>query len=317
MKGSVRTGTDSAPQAPAHWQEGFLSGHGLGPEYLAVAQLWFDPLVQSLHLHQKSAEPYLLLGFNGAQGSGKSTLADYLVSALEGEYHLPALTLSLDDFYLTRDERLDLADRVHPLLATRGVPGTHDLPLLFEVLDRLADPAAYPVAIPRFDKARDERRPIAAWDRLTTPPGLVILEGWCLGAGPQDEAELARPVNELEEREDPDRRWRNYVNRALAEGFPSLYQRVDQWLMLSAPSFDCVYTWRLEQERKLAARAPQGDAVMDARQVAAFIQYFQRLTEHCLRTLPPRMDHLYQLDRQRRIVSYRRQQPGAESCRAR
>ena len=37
-----------------------------------------------------------------------------------------AVTFSMDDLYLGRAARVDLARRIHPLLATRGVPGTHD-----------------------------------------------------------------------------------------------------------------------------------------------------------------------------------------------
>ena len=34
-----------------------------------------------------------------------------------------------DDFYLTQAQRQDLAQQIHPLLKSRGVPGTHDVPL--------------------------------------------------------------------------------------------------------------------------------------------------------------------------------------------
>ena len=61
-----------------------------------------------------------------------------------------AAAVSLDDFYLTRARRHALARTVHPLLATRGVPGTHDLPLLLDVLLRVR--SGRPVRLPVFDK---------------------------------------------------------------------------------------------------------------------------------------------------------------------
>ncbi|WP_293826963.1 AAA family ATPase [uncultured Brevundimonas sp.] len=72
-----------------------------------------------------------IIGVSGAQGSGKSTLARDLAE------RFGAAVLSLDDVYLTRAERATMARQVHPLFATRGPPGTHDLDLLHRVLDRL------------------------------------------------------------------------------------------------------------------------------------------------------------------------------------
>ncbi|MFC1579232.1 hypothetical protein ACFL3Y_02465 [Pseudomonadota bacterium] len=127
--------------------------------------------------------------------------------------------------------------------------------------------------------------------------------GWCLGARPQAAAELAEAVNALERDEDPDGRWRGYVNAALSRDFPALYERVNYWVMLQAPSFDCVYRWRLEQEHKLAnSTRGHSKGVMTDGEVARFIQFYQRLTEHCLASLPARVDYLYTLDSRRQIT---------------
>ncbi|MDH3992585.1 MAG: hypothetical protein OEV47_06720, partial [Gammaproteobacteria bacterium] len=236
------------------WQTAFLAEHRLPPSYLQHAQFWFDSLAGALALHQKGAGRSVLVAVNGCQGSGKTTLCDYLRAVLEAEYGVQVVSLSLDDFYLTREERQRLAAEVHPLLATRGVPGTHDLGLLNRTLDGLlAPPGSAPVDVPRFDKAVDDRRPPGSWETVIPPVQLVLLEGWCMGARPQPAAQLAEAVNELERGEDPDGRWRAYVNEALQREFLPLYQRVDQWVMLKAPSFACVHRWRLEQEQKLAA----------------------------------------------------------------
>ena len=72
-----------------------------------------------------------ILGIAGSQGSGKSTLAKAVAERFGGA------SLSLDDVYLTKAERAAMAARVHPLFATRGPPGTHDLGLLNRLLDRL------------------------------------------------------------------------------------------------------------------------------------------------------------------------------------
>jgi len=261
-------------------------------------------LASALAAHHNGAARPVLIAVNGCQGSGKSTLADYVSQCLHWQYGLQCAVLSLDDFYLTRAERRALAREVHPLFATRGVPGTHDVALLQHTLKRLlSDSGDGAVAIPRFDKARDDRRPTQHWDRVSLPVDIVVLEGWCLGVDAQCAAELVAPVNALERDEDPQAIWRTHVNTVLAEQFPAIYRLVDSWVMLQAPSFDCVQQWRQEQEDKLRQRLGT-DALactMDRAQLARFVQHYQRLTEICLQTLPERTNHLFQLDAQRRV----------------
>lgn len=293
--------------AEPEWRTAFLQAHGLFADYLVSAQKWFNPMAGVILEHHNGASRPYLVAVNGSQGSGKSTLCDYLRALFSREFGLRCIALSLDDFYLTSARRRQLGETVHPLLQTRGVPGTHDMALLLATLEDLA--AGRATAVPRFDKAEDDRRPREAWEQVSEPVDIVLLEGWCLGAVAQAEGELAEPVNALEAREDVDGRWRKYVNTALATQFPPVYQLLDEWVMLRAPSFDSVYRWRLEQEQKLAARRT-GQGVMDAQQVARFIQFYQRLTGHCLETLPARVNHLYTLDGNRRILSYTRT-PGA------
>ena len=288
---------DSLPQ----WQQTVLTRNQLPVQYLGDAQNWFNPLGDLIAEHQHGASRPWLVAVNGSQGSGKSTLCDYLCAYLQARHQLNCLALSLDDFYLTAPQRRQLAIDVHPLFATRGVPGTHDMGLLARTLDGLLEGRA--TRIPRFDKAVDDRVPEEAWEEADSGIDIVLLEGWCLGASAQSIDELVEPLNELESAEDADGRWRNQVNTVLSEKFSPLYQRVDEWVMLQAPSFDCVYRWRLEQEQKLA-RQRQGEGVMDESQLARFIQHYQRLTEHCLQRLPSRVNHLFRLDEHRQVRNY-------------
>jgi D-glycerate 3-kinase len=294
---------NDAPAALPPWERRWLDDEALPSSYAALAARHFAPLAQRLATRRRQQGHALLVAVNGSQGSGKSTCCGWLVQKLWHAHGLHAVALSLDDFYRTRAEREQLAATVHPLLRTRGVPGTHDIALLRETLDALLAGVAGTVAVPRFDKARDDRRPFAAWDRLQRPLDVILLEGWCLGARPG--ATLEPPINALEAAHDRDGRWRRYVNEALRREFLPLYERVDLWVMLRAPSFDSVLAWRREQERKLAARAGAGAAVMSDEGVAEFIQYFERLTRHCLSSLPRHMDVIYELDHGRHIVSTR------------
>lgn len=289
------------------WQSALLKRHQLDIQYLERALQWFAPLARTLAEHQNGANRPVLVALNGCQGSGKTTISDYVCTALGEEYGLHAVALSLDDFYLSHAERQALAISVHPLLATRGVPGTHDMSLLLHTLEQLLDAhRREPVIIPRFDKATDDRRPAANWDRIATPVQLVLLEGWCLGAEPQPIDVLSQPLNALERDEDPSAVWREYSNEKLRLEFQSLYAHVDQWIMLCAPSFECVFDWRREQEHKLAASLSPGQAssVMDDNTLRRFIQHYERITRACLADLPHKVNHLFTLDKQRQVTAY-------------
>ena len=250
---------------------------------------------------EASGKRPFVAGICGAQGSGKSWLAAALADRL-ARTGLRVCTLSLDDLYLTRARREELARTVHPLLAVRGVPGTHDVALGLDLLDALGGEG--PVSVPVFDKARDDRAPRALWRTVEAPVDLLLFEGWCVGALPQPEAALAIPVNALEAREDAQGVWRGYANTALATAYQELFARLDTLILLKAPGFDIVARWRMEQEETLrAGMARDGgstDGVMDADAIRRFVSHYERLTRHILHEMPARADLVVALDEQRR-----------------
>ncbi|GEN99879.1 kinase [Novosphingobium sediminis] len=243
----------------------------------------------------------LIVGVSGSQGSGKSTLCRMLEALLASECDLQAATLSLDDLYLTRAERTDLARNVHPLFGTRGVPGTHDVALGLAVLDGVRAGHGG-LVLPRFDKAADDRAPEAAWPRLAAPPDVLLFEGWCVAARPQAEADLIAPINRLEAEEDPAGIWRRHVNTALAGPYRALFNAPDLTIMLQAPCFEAVLGWRQLQEAKLRARTVSG---MSDAEIARFVMHYERLTRHLLADLPPRADVLIPLAPDHAIGSVR------------
>ena len=242
-------------------------------------------------LSRASRRP-LVVGLCGAQGSGKSTLAAALVHHFAG-----AATLSLDDIYLTRAQRQMLAHDIHPLFATRGVPGTHDVALGLDVIAALDD--GRPVRLPRFDKSTDDRASPDTFPLVAATCPLLILEGWCVGARPQRREALASPINPLEEREDPEGRWRTYANEALGGRYQDLFKRVDLLVLLAAPSFETVLAWRLQQEHALRASGARGVGVMDDAAVERFVQHYERLTRHILEEMPGRADMVLRFDAER------------------
>lgn len=241
----------------------------------------------------------LLVGICGSQGSGKSTVCK-TVAARFTAAGLKVATLSLDDLYLPLAARVKLSELVHPLLRTRGVPGTHDTKLGIHTLHDLAH--AKEVKLPRFDKARDDRRPEAEWEAITGPVDLVLFEGWCVGARPQGLEALAQPINALEANEDVDGRWRRYVNDALGGEYQRLFAKIDLLVLLAAPSFDVVLKWRTQQEHELRAQSQGGSGVMTDEQLARFIQHYERLTKHVLIEMPPRADLVIRLSEDRSVL---------------
>ena len=275
----------------------FLSRHRLPAEFRRIAEEYYLPLAKRLP-QMRDGKHQLLLGINGAQGTGKSTLADFLRLATESMFGWNVAVLSIDDFYLTRAERKTLAEEIHPLLETRGVPGTHDTDMLAYYLERLQQLGeSKRIALPRFDKAVDDRADESRWPGVEGPIDLVILEGWCVGTVAQSEAELQRPVNALERDEDPDGAWRRYVNDQLKTKYQAIFARLDALIFIGAPNFDAILRWRLEQEEKLAATSPSNAAgLMNKQQMTRFIQFYERLTRTNLATLPESADFVFRLD---------------------
>ena len=286
----------------------FIKKHKLPDDFKQLVAEFYQPLAQRIYTRFQQDKKPLFVGVNGCQGSGKSTLSAYIAQYLSSTYSLNVVVMSLDDFYLPTTERNKLAADIHPMFVKRGVPGTHNTQLLQQVITQLNDKKSN-FWIPRFNKATDEPYPEAEWQYIDSPTDIVILEGWCWGVPSQDKSQLIDPINELEKQNDGEGVWRNYVNQQLAKYYQPLYQFFDYWIALQAPTFDYVYRWRLEQEQKLAltlestGKTTAQSAVMSAAQTLNFIQYFQRLTEHGMKTLPVFADTTLFLSENRNIHS--------------
>lgn len=264
----------------------------------------YVPLAASLIVKAKQQQAPLVVGINGAQGSGKSTLCKLLETILREGFGLRTAIFSIDDLYCTRAERKDLGKKKHPLLATRGVPGTHDIKLGVELLKQLSiQEPGHQVSIPVFDKALDDRSSEQNWRLFTTPFDIVLFEGWCVGARPQEDAMLASPVNELEAHEDQEGIWRGYVNQRLSGDYAELFTRLDLLIMLQVPEMECVLEWRSLQERKLAMRHKDTgtNKIMNQDELQRFIMHYERLTRHMLEGMPNYADIVLRINREHLI----------------
>lgn len=280
-----------------------IARESLPDSYRETVQVTLMPLVDAIVSRVEQEKRTLLVGIHGAQGTGKSTLTLFLREILGRYRGCPAASFSLDDIYLTRAERRKLAEQVHPLFMTRGVPGTHDIGLGQKVIDRLMSAGPDDLTpIPAFDKSVDDRLPEDRWPVFRGRPRVILVEGWCMGARPQEESRLLAPVNQLEAEEDPEGIWRHYVNRCLTGSYHRFFENFDSLIMLRAPSMDSVLQWRTLQEHKLAqsiGSAPKESdkeegapklRIMSDDEVARFIMHYERVTRACLEEMPARAD---------------------------
>ncbi len=249
----------------------------------------------------KHTNQAVVIGINGAQGSGKSTLAKLLASLLNRQFQKKVLHLSIDDLYLSKMERECLAATVHPLLATRGVPGTHNVELGINILDGIKHNGVSNIPIPEFDKSIDDLVNEDQWRTLSEPVDIVLFEGWCVGVTAQDTSELSRPVNELEATADSAGQWRSYVNAQLAGSYQTLFSRIDYLIMLKVPDMESIFQWRCLQESKLSLSSAGKKSFMSEKEIKRFIMYFERITKHSLETMPARADVLLALDKTHQI----------------
>lgn len=257
-----------------------------------------NALEQVIDIGRSRAGPRIpVIGVAGPQGSGKTTLVMAHADANAGVAHF-----SLDDVYLPRSYRKLIADSVHPLFATRGPPGTHNLMQLSETLDDLQETS--PVSsteLPAFDKVTDNPMPQSRRPVFRGRPSAILVDGWCIGALPQMPEALTAPVNKLETEEDAEAVWRTEVNANLSGGYQDAFARLDAVLYLRAPSFDVIHAWRCQQEEGLLG-GPLTDA--DRARIARFIQHYERITRHMMEG-GRRADVEIQLDEQRNVTEVR------------
>ncbi|MEE3330092.1 MAG: kinase [Myxococcota bacterium] len=244
----------------------------------------------ALLAHRWRESPPRRVGLSGGQGAGKSTLAALIESACS-QVKLRCCVLSLDDFYLRREDRLTLAERVHPTLATRGPPGTHDIPALRTAMESLFEPGE--VKTPIFDKGIDDRSGSRV---LRGPFDLVIVEGWCIGAAPSADSDLESPINALELQLDADGVGRRYVNEQLRRDYAPWTEELDYLAFLKVPSLDAVRAWRLDQERERSA-----DQRMSAAEVTQFVEHYERISLAMLRDVPLHAQAVIELDSAHRV----------------
>ena len=227
----------------------------------------------------------LILGLSGGQGSGKSTIAGILKIILKKFFKRKIYISSIDDFYKTLKDRNKMSRAIHPLLKTRGVPGTHDIDLIKFFFSIVKKKKFKKIKLPKYEKAEDNRLKKEYWYNIKKKPEIVILEGWCVGAKPQPQSLIKRPINILEKYADKDLKWRKYVNEKLKKEYKKLFVMIDHFIFIKVPNFKVVLKWRLLQENKLKKKSYFKKKIMSYSEIKCFIMFYQRITLQMLKDL--------------------------------
>ena len=227
----------------------------------------------------------LILGFSGGQGSGKTTVTGILKIILKKFFKRRIHVSSIDDFYKTLVDRNKISNKIHPLLKTRGVPGTHDINLVKNFFNIIRKKKFKKIKIPKFEKAMDNRLEKKYWFNIKQKPEIVILEGWSVGARPQSNSLIKRPINILEKYEDKDLKWRKYVNEKLKKEYKKLFLMIDHLIFMKIPNFKVVFKWRLLQEKKLKKKSYSNKKIMSYNEIKRFIMFYQRITLQMIKDL--------------------------------
>ena len=252
------------------------------------------PIINYIALSKKNK---FLIG--GSQGIGKSTLVNIIEKNIKTFYNKRVLTISLDDYYLTRKKRNALSNRIHPLLITRGVPGTHDIKKLITQIKQF-ETFKYPIYVPVFDKLIDDTIPQTRKEKVKAD--ILILEGWCCGSSHLKNEFLFKNINNLERKKDNKGIWRKYYNKKLKSEYRDLYKMFDHTIFLKAPSFKYILNWRMKQEKMIQSNSKIYKR-MSRHNIIDFIEHYEKITKWMFKTLVNKADIVLKVNKKQQIKS--------------
>ncbi len=260
--------------------EKFGNKEGMIKNYLIPICFWIAKKADN-------KKPYFV-GLAGGQGTGKTTISSIIKIILEKYFKLKVFKISIDDFYKTRKERIALSKKVHPMLLTRGVPGTHDINMMLDFFKKSKAKKFKSMKLPNFNKAIDDRFPKNKWNTINKRPDVIIFEGWCVGARAETNKTLKKSINSMEKANDHKLVWRKYVNQQLKTKYKKLYSQLNCMIYLKAKNFSLLQKWRLKQEHKLWLKTKKkgGHKIMSKGDVINFMQTYQRITQNMFKNMP-------------------------------
>tara|TARA_B100000524_G_scaffold346385_1_gene246478 strand:- start:505 stop:1209 length:705 start_codon:yes stop_codon:yes gene_type:complete len=122
-----------------------------------------------------------IYGIHGPKGIGKTTLCKFLENDFYYKHNIKVLTLSLDDFFLDYVNMIKFLIKSNDkLYSFRGLAGTHDTNLLYEVIIDLLN--GKKTLIPNFDnKLFNGFGDRYNFKNINYKPDIILIEGCILG----------------------------------------------------------------------------------------------------------------------------------------
>ena len=254
-----------------------------------------DKLVPIINYINSSKSKRFLFG--GSQGIGKSSFISIISKAIEKFYDKKILLLSLDNYYLSKKQRLLLSKNTHNLLITRGVPGTHDIGKLVKNIKKF-NHGNYPISTPLFDKLIDDKS--KSKKIIETKCDILFLEGWCCGSSEIPKKFLYKNINNLERVNDPNNQWRDFYNNKLKIEYKNLFKLFDELIFLRTSSFDNVYKWRLKQEKTNQSKNKKIKR-MSPDEIYFFIQHYEKITKWMIKDLNKKAQLVIKFEKNHKI----------------
>ena len=233
-------------------------------------KLWLPLGIKLANKCQNLSRP-LVPGILGGQGTGKTTLAKILVLILD-KLGYKTISISIDDIYKTYAER-QLLQKQDSRLIWRGPPGTHDVSLGIEILDKLRQSKSQNsdslIAIPRFNKSLFNGAGDRIEPEIVTKVDIVLFEGWFVGVRPVEDkvfdfAKLPPIITEA------DKKFARDMNKNLIE-YLLLWEKLDSLIILYPTDYRFSKQWRKQAEQQMIASGKSG---MSDDEIEKFVDYF-------------------------------------------
>ncbi|AAP99774.1 MULTISPECIES: uridine kinase [Prochlorococcus] len=186
-------------------------------------------------------------GISALPGCGKTSFGKWIEAAAK-ELDISIKVLSLDDFYLPGSE-LEKAMKDNPWNVPRGLPGSHSINLLENVIDKWISTGS--LKAPQFDKSlRKGLGDRSGW--TNSSPDVLVLEGWFLGCTPLKSSlnfngkdDVLSPKLTIFESD-----YRLKVQELIKDYLP-IWQRINRIWHLKANDFSSTCKWKVDQEKEM------------------------------------------------------------------
>ncbi|KAI3630551.1 hypothetical protein MIR68_011986 [Amoeboaphelidium protococcarum] len=263
---------------------------------MSLLQVLSNAVIQ---LMKNSNKRPLLIGIQGVQGIGKSFTTAKLRESL-CEQGFKTMALSIDDFYNTHDQLQQLSrESKNPLWEQRGLPGTHDVELMQNVLHKIMTNNEGEVQVPTYRKeAHSGQGGRGHFQTISLPADVVILEGWMVGFVAQADEFVGDTLTMLDYNETMIKNAKQ-VNKELRR-YERVFSMLDMLIALRSDTLENVYQWRLEQEQELILRTGKG---MSSSQIKEFVDRFMTCYHIYLQSLYQQANIVITLNGDRQIVN--------------